>query len=176
MRLSDAIISLALVFFPLLMFLVYMYSLTGDFLAPLKIQSAWNNSYMLFGVFVTYVNIYGFSFKYEFILSILMLCGVFALLVMAMVKYKRVVPTENRQQFFALLINAILFFLLVSGVTNITSLFRYMGACVSLFVIIPALLDPIKYRYLYGFMLGSGLFLQSLFFVYFLTNSHVYGF
>ncbi len=176
MRLSDAIISLVLVFLPLSAFLLYMHSLTGDFLAPIKIQSAWNNSYMLFGVFITYVNIYGFSFKYEFILSILMLCGVFALLVMALVKYKSVVLIENRQQFFALLINAILFFLLVSGVTNITSLFRYMGACVSLFAIIPALLDPVKYRYVYGFMLGSGLFLQSLFFVYFLTNSHVYGF
>ncbi len=174
-RLSDAIISLVLMLLPFLAFLFYMSILTGDFLAPLKVQSAWNNSYMLFGVFITYVSIYGVSLKYEFILNILMLCGVFALLVLAVFKYKGVLM-EKKRQLFVLLVNAVLLFLLVSGVTNITSLFRYVGACVSLFIITPLLLDPIRHRYIYGFMLGAGLFLQSLFFVYFLTNSHVYGF
>jgi Gpi18-like mannosyltransferase len=172
---KDLVTSILLISAPIALFLFYMDALTGDFFAPIKIQEAWNNYYMLFGVFITYIKIYGITIKYEFILSILMLLGILGFLIFIAVKLKSIV-LDKKKVAFILFAHVAVVFLLVSGVTNISSLFRYMSACVSLFILAPMFLDVKKYQVLYGFLIITGIFLQSLFFVYFLTNSHVYGF
>jgi len=171
----DVAVSLLLIFAPIALFLFYIGILTGDFFAPIKAQEAWNNYYMLFGVFISYIEIYGVIIKYEFILSVLLLLGVLGFLIFVIIKFKNAI-LEHKREAFVLLTQAVLFFLLVSGVTNITSLFRYTSTCVSLFILAPVFLDVKKYQVLYGFLIITGIFLQSLFFVYFLTNAHVYGF
>lgn len=171
----NATVSFLLLSLPITSFLFYMKSLTGEYLAPIEAQAAWNNYYKLFGVFITYLKIYGFHLKYEFILSIVMLLSILCFLLYAIARYRKII-LDKRREILILIIHGGLFFLLVSGVTNITSIFRYMSTCVSLFILLPLFVDPKRNQVFFTVILTLGLFFQSLFFVYFLTNSHVYGF
>lgn len=169
------ILSYIFVFAPLAIFLLYMKGLTGEYLAPFTIQQAWNNSYQVLGVFVNYIRMYGWSIKYEFVLSVIMLLIAFGATIWGSVRTKYL-PDVQKQNIKLLLLGTAGFLFIISGVTSISSLFRYLGACISLFIVIPAFLDPAKYKYVYVFSMFTGLILQSLFFIYFLTNAPIYGF
>lgn len=162
---------------PITSYFLYMKSLTGEFFAPVKIQHAWNNSYEPFGVFTTYLRVYGLNIRYEFILSIILLLLVLAFIIYLVLKIRRIDSINPIRDELALLgILLILSFCITSGVTNITSIYRYVSVFASLFILIPVLIDYRKHYIFYSGIICISLLVQSLFFIYFLTNSGVYGF
>lgn len=172
--------SLFIVFTPLFMFYSHLQSLTGEFLASFKIQTAWNNaSTAPFSYFARYFQNIGFAVNYGAILTLVILVLIFIIMTASFIYFKKQKELlyQFRLEYATLFMYGLLSWLLIASVPNGASIIRY---CL---VVIPFFLIPIRllpegetnkpWFYVVLFMLVS---IQSLFFTLFLINVPAYGF
>jgi Gpi18-like mannosyltransferase len=161
---------------PLWLFLTYLQTITGELLAPLKIQSAWDNASSLpFATFLGYFNDYGLTFQPEHGLSILLLLGCWALLIYQAVKLRRL-PFKRTQAQWLLWTFSLILVLVNSSINNRSSIFRYTLSIPYLFVIL-AQLQQTKWRW--GWLIPLWTIfavLHVLFLAFFLLQIPAYGF
>lgn len=110
---------------PLFLFLTYLGALTGEPLAPLRIQAAWDNAgFVPFKTFLGYLTDYGLMLYWPHVLSILLLIGCW-LIVSKRAWYllKREKPWGQLE--WSLIIASLALVFVNSSLNNRNSIFRY---------------------------------------------------
>ncbi len=161
---------------PIWLFLTYLQSITGELLAPLRIQNAWDNSSSIpFATFIGYFKDYGLTFQPVHALSIVLLTGCWALLLYQAIKLSRR-PLEETKAYWLLWTFSVILVLINSSVNNRSSIFRYTLTVPFLFAIIAQLQAS---RWHWSWLLPLWIIfigLHVLFLAFFLLQIPAYGF
>jgi Gpi18-like mannosyltransferase len=161
---------------PLWLYLAYLGSITGEFLAPLKIQSAWDNSNSLpFATFIGYFNDYGLTFSADHGLSIVLLVLCWLLLIGQAFKIKKMVPASAKIHWLLWAFSIILL-LVNSSINNRSSIFRYTVTIPYIFVAL-SMISSTTRKWLAIIPLWIiSLCLHVVFLSFFLLQIPLYGF
>ncbi len=161
---------------PIALFFNYLAALTGELLAPLKIQAAWNNDgFVPFSSFIGYLKDYGLTFHQDHGLSILLLLLSWALLIYAAVITYSKRTVINRTQALLLFFSIALVFI-NSSINSRSSIFRYTTTIPYLFVVLGYIFSKGMMRIMAVPILSILLLFHVLFFAFFLWKIPIYGF
>jgi Gpi18-like mannosyltransferase len=161
---------------PLALFFNYLAALTGELLAPLKIQAAWNNDgFVPFSSFIGYFKDYGFTFHSDHGLSILLLCISWLLVIWSGYQLYSKRHTLTTTQLLMWLFTVALVFI-NSSVNSRSSIFRYTTTIPYLFVILGYFFNGKITRWLSPSVMGVFLLFHVVFLAFFLWQIPIYGF
>ena len=161
---------------PLALFFNYLAALTGELLAPLKIQAAWNNDgFVPFSSFIGYFKDYGFTFHPDHGLSILLLCISWLLVIWSGYQLYTKRHTLTTPLLLMWLFTVALVFI-NSSVNSRSSIFRYTTTIPYLFVILGYFFNGKITRWLSPSVIGVFILFHVLFLAFFLWQIPIYGF
>lgn len=161
---------------PVALFFNYLAAVTGELLAPLKIQAAWNNDgFTPFSSITGYIRDYGFSFHPDHGLSIILLLISWALIGFAASKVLRARGNIRETHLLLLLLSVELLFI-NSSVSNRSSIFRYTTSIPYLFIVLSLLVPHRVAKWMVPVILVICSALQIVFFTFFIWKIPLYGF
>ena len=166
-----------IIFTPLVIFYYHLNTLTGSFFASFKAQGQWGNkgSYFL-SIFKSYLDIYGFSFRAEHILTLALLILIGFILVFALVKVFKKNFGAFKIEYIIMLSYAISYYVILSSVNSIASIFRYVLPCFIYYWILTKFFKVTQGTTIFSILLIILVLFHGLFFSLFLSTIPAYGF
>lgn len=172
---SRSITYLTLVLLPLVIFYYHLFEKTGDFFAAVKGQTAVHNFLFIpFGYFFDLINNLQTELLLAYVLNALILLAAIVLVGFLFVRIFLILEYKTLEQ-NTLFVYALVYVLLLSGLSSTSTMFRYLSVCLPLFLLPATIFVSMQVRSKWFFMLSFGfLIFQTLFFIMFLTGIPAY--